>query len=279
MSNISQAQNMLSSGNLYGILIISSDRNDVDYAITVVLDDSNPVLARSVYNAVEQVIKDVNEKIGRIPIRTETLFLYGPGFDYIHFLVPGVLVLTAMLGCAFQTLTLIWEKSLGTIDRLLVTPVRPSAIILGKTLAGCITGFSQTILILILAKLIFGIAIVSIYLILFIIFLTSFTFTGIGVFVSGICRDPREAIVYNSIILWPMIFLGGVFFPIEMMPVPLQYISHLLPLTYATDALRSIMIKQAPLTMNLVYDVLVLTLYAVTTLVLGSKTLLRMFVR
>jgi len=279
MENVSQAQNMLSSGNLYGIVIISSERNDVDYAITVVLDDSNPVLARSVYNAVDQVVNDMNEKIVRIPIRTETRFLYGPGFDYVHFLVPGVLAMTAMFSCALQTIMLVWEKNLGTIDRLLITPVRPSSIILGKTLAGCLTGVVQAILILIMAKLLFGIAIVNIYLVLLIIFLTSVTFTGIGVFVSGISRDISEAITYNQIILWPMIFLGGVFFPVEMIPAPIQYISQLLPLTYATDALRSIMIRQAPLTMKLVSDVLVLMLFAVTMFVLGSKTLLRVIVR
>jgi len=276
-SDISQAQNMLSAGNLYGIVIISSHRDGVDCTITVILDDSNPILAQSVYGAIEQAVKDVNEKIGGI--RMKTNFLYGSGFNYVNFLVPGVLAMTAMFGCAFQMLTLVWERSLGTLDRILVAPVRPRSIILGKTLAGCLTGFSQTILILILAHLVFGTQIGSIHLVLFVIFLTSFTFTGLGVLVSGICRDPREATAYNQIINWPLVFLGGVFFPIEMMPAPLQYISRFLPLTYATDALRSIMIRQASLEIKVIFDILVLTLYATTTLALGSKILLKVFAR
>jgi len=277
MSNISQAQNMLSAGNLYGVVMISSD--GVDCTITVVLDDSNPVLAQSVYGVVEQAVKDVNEKISRTPIRMKTNFLYGSGFNYVNFLVPGVLATTAMFGSAFQMLTLVWEKSLGTLERILVTPVRPRSIILGKTLAGCLTGFAQTILILLLGHLIFAAPLGSIHLVLFVIFLTSFTFTGLGVLVSGICGDPREATAYNQMINWPMVFLGGVFFPIEMMPAPLQYISRLLPLTYATDALRSIMIKQASFATNVIMDIVVLTLYAVTTLALGSKILLRVLAR
>ena len=184
--------------------------------------------------------------------------------------------MTAMLGCTFQMLALVLERSLGTLDRILVTPVRPRSIILGKTLAGCLTGFSQAILILLLAHILFDIAVGSTHLVLFIIFVTSFTFTGIGVLVSGISRDPREAAAFTQIINWPLVFLGGVFFPVEMMPLPLQYISRMLPLTYATDALRSIMIRQAPLAMNVIFDMLVLTVYAIATLTLGSRILLRL---
>src|SRR3989337_4212340 len=140
-----------------------------------------------------------------------------------------------------QTMSIVWDKSLGVFDRILAAPVSSTSIRGGKTMAGWVMGFISSLVLLIIGYLLFGVSFPNIGLVLLVIVLASFSFTGIGTIISGLASEPREAMMLSKLLRFPMMFLGGVFFPSESMPMPLPYVARALPLTYATEGLRAVM--------------------------------------
>jgi len=206
-------------------------------------------------------------------------FRYGatePDVRFITFLIPGIVGMTAMFGSTNETMSIVWDKSLGVFDRILAAPVSSTSIIAGKTMSGAVMGVISALVLLIIGSMIFGVSFVNISVVLLIILLASFSFTGIGTIISGLASEPREAMMLSNLLRFPMMFLGGVFFPVEAMPMPLPYVARALPLTYATEALRAIEIGN----ISIVFiDATVLLVYTIGTMLLGSQILMRIMTR
>jgi len=200
----------------------------------------------------------------------------GPDVQFINFLIPGIIGMTAMFGSINETMSIVWDKSLGVFDRILAAPVSSTSIIVGKTMAGAVMGVVSAIVLLIIGSTFFGVSFANISAVLLIVLLASFSFTGIGTIISGLASEPREAMMLSNLLRFPMMFLGGVFFPVEAMPMPLPYVARALPLTYATEALRAI---QTGTTSTVFVDATVLLAYTVGTMLLGSKILMRIMTR
>lgn len=196
--------------------------------------------------------------------------------DVATFLVPGIIGMTAMFGSINETMSIVWDKSLGVFDRILAAPVSSTSIILGKTMAGAVMGFISSSVLLIIGYLLFGASFPNIALVLLLILLASFSFTGIGTIISGLASEPREAMMLSNLLRFPMMFLGGVFFSIDAMPMPLPYVARAMPLTYATEGLRAVI--QGNLALVLV-DAVVLIAFTLGTLLVGSTTLMRIMTR
>jgi ABC-2 type transport system permease protein len=184
--------------------------------------------------------------------------------------------MTAMFGSINETMSIVWDKSLGVFDRILVAPVSSISIVLGKTMAGAVMGVLSATVLLIVGNVLFGVAFENIWLVFFIVLLASFSFTGIGTIISGLASEPREAMMLSNLLRFPMMFLGGVFFSIDAMPSPLPYIARALPLTYATEALRAV---QAANMGTILFDALVLLAYTVGTILVGSQILMKIMTR
>jgi len=199
-----------------------------------------------------------------------------PDVRFITFLIPGIVAMTAMFGSINETMSIVWDKSLGVFDRILAAPVSSTSIIVGKTMSGAVMGAISALVLLIIGSMIFGVSFVNISFVLLIILLASFSFTGIGTIISGLASEPREAMMLSNLLRFPMMFLGGVFFPVEAMPMPLPYVARALPLTYATEALRAIEIGNISL---LFVDAMVLLVYTIGTMLLGSQILMRIMTR
>jgi len=195
---------------------------------------------------------------------------------YMSFLIPGIIAMTAMFGSITETMSIVWDKSLGTFDRILAAPVSSSSIIVGKTISGTVMGFISALVLLTIGRFLFNVSIANVALALAIIVLACFSFTGIGTIISGLASEPREAMMLSNLLRFPMMFLGGVFFPTEAMPTPLPYVARALPLTYATEALRAI---QTWNTSIIFVDTMVLFGYTVGTMLLGSQILMRIMTR
>ena len=203
-------------------------------------------------------------------------FRYGTsGIDpqLAAFLVPGIVGMTAMFGSTNETMSIVWDKSLGVFDRILAAPVSSTSIILGKTMAGAVMGMISSFVLLIIGSLIFGVSFPNIFVVPLIILLASFSFTGIGTIISGLASEPREAMMLSNLLRFPMMFLGGVFFDISAMPLPLQYVAKAFPLTYATDALR------ATSMFTVLFDAAVLLAYTVAMVMIGTVFLMRVLTR
>jgi len=243
-------------------------------------------LMQSIYiaeNDLRQSFKSVRHVVWSLLFPIFMMFTFsfrygatGPDVQFINFLIPGIIGMTAMFGSINETMSIVWDKSLGVFDRILAAPVSSTSIIVGKTMAGAVMGVISALVLLIIGSTLFGVSFADISAVLFIILLASFSFTGIGTIISGLASEPREAMMLSNLLRFPMMFLGDVFFPVEAMPMPLPYVARALPLTYATEALRAI---QTGTTSTVFVDATVLLGYTVGTMLLGSKILMRIMTR
>jgi ABC-2 type transport system permease protein len=137
-----------------------------------------------------------------------------------------------------EATVIVFERRIGSLERLLLAPLRLPALLAGKLLGGMTFGLMVTLVVLVASLAIFGAAGTN-WLMLFLALLLSATaFSGLGAFVSVAVREVFEAQTLANFIRFPMMFLGGVFVPLASMPAWLQVIARLLPLTYSVEALR-----------------------------------------
>jgi len=193
----------------------------------------------------------------------------GAGSSF-QFLAPGFVALTVVTGSLIGVATSISkEKEQGTMDGLLVAPVSNISIIAGKVIAQTVRGMIQGFITLVLAILVFGVRIYGSPIVMVIVmFLGTASFVGIGIVLSAIAPDQETANVMASLLQFPMMFLCGIMFPIEQLPAWMQVIGRALPLYYAADALRKVVILNAGL--NLIMpDLLILMVYAAATMVVA----------
>ncbi len=171
-----------------------------------------------------------------------------PGeLSYFDFMAPGLMAMTVMMSVMTGLPAAIsHEREVGTLDGMMVAPINRLTIILGKTLAQTARGLLQGTLILTLAVVLFGVTIHgSILLIFALLLLGVFSFVGLGVVITSFAKDQETAMMVMMTLMFPMMFLSGVFFPIQQMPWYMQDISRALPLTYAATALRKVMVLGA----------------------------------
>ena len=154
-------------------------------------------------------------------------------------LVPGLLALTMLFGTtSMEAIVIVFERRIGSLERLLLAPVRLPALLAGKLLGGMIFGLTVTLVVVVVSLAVFGAVGIN-WLILFLALLLSATaFSALGAFVSVSVREIFEAQTLANFIRFPMMFLCGVFVPITSMPSWLQVIARFLPLTYSVEALR-----------------------------------------
>ena len=154
-------------------------------------------------------------------------------------LVPGLLALTILFGTSsMEAIVIVFERRIGSLERLMLAPVRLPALLAGKLLGGMTFGLTVTLVVLVVSLAVFGAAGTN-WLILFLALILSATaFSALGAFVSVAVLEVFEAQTLANFIRFPMMFLGGVFVPLESMPPALQVVARFLPLTYSVEALR-----------------------------------------
>ncbi len=173
---------------------------------------------------------------------------YNPELDSRWFLVPGILALVLMVVSLIGTaMTLVREKEIGTMEQLIVTPIRPVHLILGKLIPNAGIGMFVISVVLILVHLLFRIPIEgSLTLLLGLSFVFLVSMQGIGLFVSTASRTQQQAMMSAIFfVMLPMLLLSGFVFPIENMPEVIQGITYIIPLRYYFVILRGILLKGA----------------------------------
>ena len=211
-------------------------------------------------------------------IKTEGLV---PGKqNYFQFMAPGIIamvvVMAVMIGLAASISR---EKELGTLDGILVAPIPRLCIILGKALSQTTRGLLQGSIVLLLSIFLFGVKIYgSIPLVVLLLFLGVFSFIGLGILISALAAEQETAMTIMMTLTFPMIFLSGVFFPIEQMPGFMQVIARILPLTYAIEALRKVIILGAGIS-SLGKELTILIAFGAITLVIAVPVFKRIITR
>ena len=187
-------------------------------------------------------------------------------------LVPGLLGLTLLFGTSsMEAIVIVFEKRIGSLERLLLAPVRLPAVLAGKLMGGMVFGLTVTLVVLIVALAVFGVGRVNWLLLVLTLLLSSAAFSALGAFVSVAMKEVFEAQTFANFIRFPMMFLGGVFVPVESMPLALQVVARALPLTYAVEALQGALRGTGGCLMGL--DLLVLSGFAVVFCALAVRML------
>ncbi len=190
----------------------------------------------------------------------------------LHSLVPGLLALTVLFGTSsMEAIVIVFERRVGSLERLLLAPVRLPALLAGKLLGGMAFGLTVTLVVLIISLAIFGSSGTD-WLMLFLALLLSATaFSAMGAFVSVAVKEIFEAQTLANFIRFPMMFLGGVFVPLASMPAWLQILARMFPLTYSVEALRAALSGGSWSTAAL--DLGALAAFSVVLFVLAVRTL------
>ena len=185
---------------------------------------------------------------GRVPARVnpEIRVWYNPDLKSRNFMVPGVVAFVIMI--VTMTLTsigIVKEKEIGTLEQLLVTPIKPYQLILGKLLPFVIIGAIDVTLVLAVARFWFEVPMHGSILLLYALSgLFVLTTLGLGLFVSTISKTQQQAMMTAQFFIFmPFIFLSGFTFPIENMPIAIQYVTYLIPLRYFIVIIRGIFLK------------------------------------
>lgn len=223
--------------------------------IQVILDGSEGNSAAITMGYVNQVVMRLSTRIltevlgGNVAVGRvdgEVRAWYNPALKSRNFMVPGVLVLILLVTATVLTaMAIVKEKEVGTLEQIMVTPIRPYEFMLGKLVPYTIIGFGDVCIALAVMVFGFGIAIKgSVVLLLTISGLFLLTTLGIGLFVSTISKTQQQAMMtVIFFILMPMMYISGFVFPIENMPQPLQILSYGIPMRYFLVAVRSIILK------------------------------------
>jgi ABC-2 type transport system permease protein len=283
------ARNQLVLGNIKGIVIIPQGFSDALAAgqpatVQVTVDETNPTTASVVQSEISAVFSIIGSSMSARniynmagdgvnptfliqPISVTNIPLISGVSSSFQFLAPGFMALTVITGSLQGVATAISrEKEQGTMDGLLVAPIPHLSIILGKVAAQTVRGLIQGFLILGLSMVLFGVQIYGSPIIMLIVMvLGTASFVGVGIIMTAIAPDQETAQMMTVILQFPMMFISGILFPIDQLPAWMQYIGKSMPLYYAADALRKVIILNAGLD-AIVPDIAILALYSVLTM-------------
>ncbi|MBN2374004.1 ABC transporter permease [bacterium] len=178
-------------------------------------------------------------------LETETRLWFNPDLKSRDYFVPGVLVnIIALVTIMLTAMAIVREKEIGTMEQLMVTPVRPIELIIGKTLPFAVVGLIDVILITTAAILVFRIPFRGSGIVLLTassLFLL--TTLGTGLFISTISQTQQQALMSTFFFMMPALLLSGFAFPIRNMPVLVQYLTYLNPLRYFIEIVRGVFLK------------------------------------
>jgi len=220
-------------------------------SISIISDGSEPNTATLVTNYMTAIISDFNREInatitGNLLVQPEVRMFYNPALKGHFMFVPGVITLILILICALMTsVTITREKEFGTMEVLLVSPLKPIQIILGKVTPYFILSFINVIVILLLSWWVFGLTVKgSIILLLAESMLYILMSLSLGILISTVSSTMQQAIFISLVgMMLPTVLLSGFIFPIQNMPLVYDWLSSILPPRYFIVIIKSIMIK------------------------------------
>jgi ABC-2 type transport system permease protein len=172
---------------------------------------------------------------------------YNPDLKSRNYFIPGVVVnIIALVTLSLTAMAIVREKEIGTMEQLMVTPIRPVELILGKTLPFVLVGYWDLVLVTTAALLIFHVPFNgSFVLLLFAAFVFLLTTLGAGLFISTISRTQQQAMMATTLFFQPFFMLSGFSFPIRNMPEGVQWLTYINPVRYFMEIVRGVFLQGA----------------------------------
>ncbi len=237
-----------------------------DIELRKLLRDPTELLTRAVQPVLWLLIfGEVFTRVRAIPTGT---------LSYLEFMAPGVLAQSVLFSAIFYGIAIIWERDLGVVHKLLVSPAPRSALVLGKALSAGFRGLSQTIIIYLVALLL-GIrlrtdpaAVLSVCLI---VMLGSALFSSFSLIVACLVKTRERFMGIGQVLTMPLFFASNAIYPITLMPGWLQRIAQANPLTYLVDALRELMVVGGHSVYGLEKDVLILGIVFLALIAIAAR--------
>lgn len=215
-----------------------------DYAsgrggVQFIVDGCDPNMAQQWTTYAQQII------VGGLPSMISTRLLYNPQMRSAYNFVPAIMGMLLMLICAMMTsISIVREKERGTMEVLLVSPVRPLLVIVAKAVPYLVLAFVILASILLMSRFVLNVplegSILSIILVSGIYILLALS---LGLLISNVAQSQLVALLMSAmVLLMPIVMLSGMLFPVESMPTPLQWLSAIVPPRYYIQAMRKLMI-------------------------------------
>jgi ABC-2 type transport system permease protein len=242
-------------------------------AIELYTDPSQQTSSTTIQQVVSQVVATANVALtGSSPmLGVDSRTLQTQDLTAAAFLVPGILGMALMQLGVFGAVPLVAQREKLILKRLGATPLPRWTLVGSNVILRLLIGLVQAVLIVGIGIAVFGVQILgSLLAMLGLVVLGALTFIAIGYVVAAFARTEEAANGIVQVIQFPMMFLSGVFFPLELMPALLKPVAVILPLTYLGDALRQVMVDGTPLA-PLPVDVLVLTGWFVVCLFIAAR--------
>ncbi|HTY91352.1 MAG TPA: ABC transporter permease, partial [Methanocella sp.] len=257
VGSLNDAKTLITRGQVYGAIIIPKGfaKNltaGKQSNVTILSDNSIPQLSMAMNGIGSAVVGAMSSYMGQAnvqmlalkanqtvdpkaviaPLQADVKGTAPGNLNYFDFTAPGLLMMIVMMGAMTGIPRAIsHEKEIGTFDGILAAPVSEISIILGKTIAQTVRGFIQGIVVMVIAILFFGVTLQlsSVPLAFGLLFLGIFSFIGLGILLTSLANNEETATILMTVLQFPMMFLTGVFFPIQQMPWFMQDISKIVP--------------------------------------------------
>jgi len=174
---------------------------------------------------------------------SKTLAAGNFGVDFVQFMYPGIIAMSVMSVAFFSTISTVWDREFGFLKEILVAPVSRAAVALGKTLGATTIALIQALILLVLAPFI-GVAIHFVIILPLVIFmlLLAFAISGMGLLISSLMKTTESFGFVMQILIFPLFFISGAFFPLTAAPSWMRVFANVNPLTYGVDAMRQILL-------------------------------------
>jgi drug efflux transport system permease protein len=258
-----ELRSLIDSGKARVGLIIPPDYSDKvqgggTASVAIVLDGSDPTVAGTALSAAtligqahatqitsERLVRQGRSSALQTPVEVLTQIWYNPDMVSAFFMIPGVIAMILFFLTTMLTATaVVRERERGTIEQLIVTPIRPWELVVGKILPYVILAFMNMAEVMALGHWWFHVPVRgSLLLILVLSGLFLLSSLGMGLLASTVANTQQEAMLVVWMTLLPALFLSGFFFPLEAMPKVLQWVSLFFPLRYYLVIIRSLMLK------------------------------------
>ena len=261
-----EAERLLRKGEADAAIVFRTENGRLNHQI--VADASNTTMAQTATAYLESV---ANSNAAGVPIVTRTL--YNPQLKSAYNFVPGIMGMIFILICAMMTsVSIVSEKETGTMDLLLVSPVRPGTIILGKLVPYFLLSCIILALMLTLGYTVLEIPLsASIAAVIGISLLYIVLALALGLLISTLASTQVAALLVSGVMfMLPVVLLSGMIFPVENMPRALQWFSCIIPARWYIEAVRVLMIQQLPAS-SVQAEILVLAGMTLVVLALAIK--------
>ena len=303
-SSVADVKNLIQRGDIEGGIVIPSNFSEnlasgKQGTVVIITDESNPQVSVTIETLLSSVFSKMNTMMAQQnvlalnstittndslaivqPYKVQTQGVIPGTPNYFDFVAPGIMAMVVMMSVMTGLPAAIsQEKEIGTMDGMMVAPINRLSIILGKTLGQTVRGLFQGLIVLVLAVVLFGVVIQGSLLLVFgLLLLGVFSFVGLGIVITSFAKDQQTATMLMMTLMFPMMFLSGIFFPIQQMPWYMQDISKFLPLTYASSALRKVMVLGAGIP-DITTELTILIVFGVVMTAIAVPVFRRMMTR